>query len=365
MLAWFGDLGGEGIQIASWNGFGICVADSSQHSSIGDVLRMLASRRHILCFQEVHGTEAEILFLFERWLPHWRFFVSGCRDVDDLPHPAAGGVVTAVCPMLVSRASFSSTVLAHGRCISTCVTIDSKTVNVINIHNHNLSNAAMVVIGEHMEACVVESCSNPLSCFGLILGDLNFSKRGEQRFKVGRPIGSSSVARPMASGTQQVKWESILDKWTELAQPLPTHFSAKSLSCARLDRAFYAGPASRLLNLQVHSEVIGTPEGFAAKGLSEHAPLALGFGSCRQSKRLSVPKHICRTDSFKAFVEASVKTIRVLDLPAERQLHLCKKVLLEAARVVRNNSFLLDPEGAESTRLTLNSISRVCTWLLT
>jgi len=137
------------------------VADSSQHSLIGDVVRKLASRRQILCFQEVHGTEAEILFLFERWLPHWRFFVSRCRDVDDLQHPAAGGVVTAVCPMLISRASFSSTILAQGRCIGTCVTIDSKTVNVINIHNHNLSNTTMVEIGEYMEACAIESRTFP------------------------------------------------------------------------------------------------------------------------------------------------------------------------------------------------------------
>ena len=63
---------------------------------MGSIVSKCVHNNDILCFQEVHGTEAEILLSFSQWLPGWLIVRSGCFDFERFPAPGSGGVVTAM-----------------------------------------------------------------------------------------------------------------------------------------------------------------------------------------------------------------------------------------------------------------------------
>ena len=91
-------LGFQELQLLSWNGRGICQVCSDTRRQKMERIQVLARGRHILCFQEVHGQESEVLHSFALLLPRWRFVVSTCVTEDGLQRHAAGGVVIAICP---------------------------------------------------------------------------------------------------------------------------------------------------------------------------------------------------------------------------------------------------------------------------
>ena len=124
---------GEQVQILSWNGRGICVYDSSDMERMRCEVQRLARNRHILCFQEVHGRDSEIVSTFSRWLPNWKICGSACVADDGLQLHASGGVVTAICPALVRRCSFVEKILVPGRCVDISILCGCKSFDLLNV----------------------------------------------------------------------------------------------------------------------------------------------------------------------------------------------------------------------------------------
>ena len=272
----------RGFQFLSWNGRGICVADSIERARLGRTVFQLSQKMQVLCFQEVHGLEAEILLSFQGWLPGWHISVSVPRSDDGMETACAGGVVTAVCPSIASFALFEDEVLIPGRCIGTSILAGDKVLTVLNLHNHGLKAEQVRRIGNFTSLIIHNIRDSPCSKFGILLGDLNIKAEEELVFNVGRNFEHPNVrysGNPVYSGTHLRIWESILDEWTEVIQPFPTHFNSRENSCSRIDRGWVACPSSLLTKMLNSSYVISSPEAFHASGLSDHAPMVIAFAA--------------------------------------------------------------------------------------
>jgi len=331
---------------------------------MGRVIQRFAANRHILCFQEVHGLEGEVLHHFEALLPRWKIFCSSSLDQDGLPMANAGGVVTAICPELAAQANFEERCLVPGRCVAVSILAGARVLTVLNLHNYGLQTSQVQFLATYLSSLAINIKVNPCARFGILVGDLNIKAENEKSFKVGRDFDSGARDRgysnPLFSGHLLRWWGKIFEDWTELIQPFPTHYDHQHKTCSRIDRGWVLCPSSLLVKLRVMSYVVDTPEQCYAEGLSDHAPVVFSF-SCQHTIRNasnSVPKFICKHPEFKIQLDALVEECKLFTLPNHKQLPVYKTCIKEAARKVRQLIHLQDDNSVQSRRLLLASISR-------
>jgi len=354
--------GPSGLKVVQWNGRGICLSDPAARDRSGKFVRTLSTQAHILCFEEVHGHRKEVLFQFRQWLPDWKFWASTVQRNDGSSNFGAGGVLIAVGPGIARQAiAYSPQYLVQGRCLALAIKFPhSLSLNVVALHNFDLTLPQVNAVGRFLERASAEDLVDPLSRMSILVGDFNFLAEGEQRFRIGRPAPALSLARPMPVGTQQRRWMQVLSSWTELAQPLPTHYSASSQSASRIDRGWISCPSNQIVNMDISSSTVGAPEDYEAAGLSDHAPVVFIVTSrCFSPPRpRPLAKFICRDPKFAEMVDIISRSIRLLEQPVANQLFLLNKIILEAARHVRNYSLYHRPDGSDNVRLVIDSISR-------
>ena len=352
---------GDCLQILSWNGQAILHSDSHKRSLKKAEVTRLASKAQVLCLQEVHGAQSEIEACLKDWLRGWFIFASAFTDRDGFCKPDTGGCVIAIHPSIADRATFESVTLCPGRCVAVSFRCFEKCFTIVNLHNFGIHVDQFNYINSFLSNLEGEVSVAPESKFGLLVGDFNFKLDGEQIFKVGSPPPAGPVVRgsvPVRSGTLEGKWRGVLNSWVELSQPFPTHFSSQSNSCSRIDRGFIAGPGSLLLRMEVLSHVLGTPESFYAKGLSDHAPLSFSFGAKAKSQGPSVPRFICNHPKFAESLVSICQDVDVLSLPDHQCLPVYKSCIFEAARRTRDFLLFDDSESMEQLRTILASMSR-------
>jgi len=325
-------------------------------------LQSLGFERHVdaICLQEVHGVASDIEHSLKAAFPGWAVLASHCLDADGLPYSAAGGVAILLSPRLAGMATVDFCELVPGRCMATTCRLGDNKFNLINIHNATLTQSGLRRILEFLESSRSFDSCYPMNSDCLLVGDLNFMASGDRRFQAGRPIAASLRVPVTTSATLQNLWMQELKHWTEIVQPFPINYSASGNSCARIDRAFCTIPTAHLINMNVTSAVIGTPEDYEAKCISYHAPLDIVFGSLtpRTTGSFSVPRYICRNPKFGELVETYASDIDILELPPSRQLPLLKSIFIEASRVVRDYLVTHDSSGVESQRLVAASVAR-------
>ena len=122
-------------------------------------------------------------------------------------------------------------------------------------------------------------------------------------------------------GQRLGQWKKILANWTEVVQPMPSHFDASTRTCSRIDRAFVFGPSNMLIKLHIRSYVQGAPEDWHGSGLSDHAPALVAFGrKSRNGDSISIPKFVCKHPNFSLHVQAIADQVKLLSLPGHKQL---------------------------------------------
>ena len=126
------------------------------------------------------------------------------------------------------------------------------------------------------------------------------------------------------------------------------------------------GPASVLLHLQVQCRVIGTPEGYDANCLSDHAPLLVSFStrprSTAQGGTPPIPQWIFKHPKYRLFLDSLCDYVKIDLIPDDEILRVYNKCILEAARKVRDYMLVSNPDGSESLRLVVDGLSRAM-WL--
>lgn len=353
----------SGIRILSWNGQGMCLADSQARSRMGDFVRSLGQRREVLCFQEVHGMEAEILREFARWLPGWKISFSVSVSHDRMQAPGVGGLVTAISPRIVALAeTIDFLTIIPGRVLHTWVVVAGRTLNILNIHNYGLSRLQVCRVGELLDDLRDSDANNPMHSFSIAIGDFNYMAKNERTFQVGKPLTCATPLPSTCSSTSRHNtWNTYLEKWVEIVQPMPTHFTSSSNSCTRIDRGFFACPGSLLLRLDVSSTVVGTPEGCDSKGLSDHAPVDIVICdkyNSPSSSCPSIPRWVCRHPEFGMHVQKIAEDIDLLSQPVAKRLPLLKKCIREAARCIRDRVIRSEDSSTDKCRLIADSMSR-------
>ena len=114
-----------------------------------------------------------------------------------------------------------------------------------------------------------------------------------------------------------------------------------------------------LINFDVSSSTLGTPEDFEANGISDHAPLA--FVLLPKTKSTFTPRPIprktCRDPLFCEEVTTWAADINLLAQQAANQLYLYNKIIVESARCVRNFSLFHSPDGRDNFRIVVDSFA--------
>ena len=353
--------GNTDFKVVQYNGRGILLADPCARQLVCNTIKQLSRSAHVLCLEEVHGHSQEIEKCLSLWLPGWKIFASSAHCADGSHNFGAGGVVIALCPAVAAGAvSIIPNILVKGRCNSVSINFAGGRICIINIHNYNLLKTQIQKIGAFLARIAAVDRTNPTENFSLLVGDFNFLAEGDHRFKIGRPALAANLSRPLPSYSHAKHWKTILDNWTELAQPFPTHIISNSESASRLDRGFTSAPANQILNIDISVATIGTPEGYEASGQSDHCPVAYTFGirDLKPGTSRPIARNICKDPSFAIYSASCAEAIKLVRQPPHEILRLYNKVLLTSARRVRDDNLFLLPDGSDNMRLVTDSISR-------
>ena len=115
-------VGGVKLQVISWNAGGICFVDSNARERVSHHILKLARNCRVLYFQEVRGLPGEIDHHFPQVPTGWTIFTSSCLSGDGNAVANSGGIVIAICKLLVlTQCSFVEEVIIPGRCIGVCI----------------------------------------------------------------------------------------------------------------------------------------------------------------------------------------------------------------------------------------------------
>ena len=357
------EFGVSELQILSWNGRGVCMADSVSRSSMGCHVRRVSKLAHILCLQEVHGLEGDIVHQMSVWLPGWRCFASHSLNEDGSANPNAGGCCTLICPGVCALANFEHLDIVPGRCIGTSILTGDKSFSVCNVHNYGLSLRDIKTIKNFLVTLSSNVGLFPTKSFGVLVGDINIKAEHEGSFKVGGSfvgaLRDRGFSNPLFSGQRLGQWRKILDNWTEISQPMPTHFDFATLSCSRIDRGWAFGPSDMLIKLNIRSHVVGTPEEYYGAGVSDHAPFIVFLGfKIKSACTNSVPKFVCKHPNFKMHVDSFSVYCDLENLPVHRKLATYKLCFKEASKKVLLDIQHDEAGSIEPQRLAFSSMSR-------
>ena len=247
------ELGVEELQVLSWNGRGIFLANSAKRKLKGAQLVKLACKAHVLCLQEVHGLEADVEHSISLLLPGWKVLYSPSVHRDGTFDPHSGGVATLICPRLAAVANFGREFVVPGRCLVTSLKVRNKCLSVCNIHNFGLSISDIRAIKDFLFMLRSSIELNPTSMLGSLVGDVNIKAEHERSFKIGHNFAGGlrdrGFGNPLFTGQRLGQWRPILSSWTENIQPMPTHFDFAAQSCSRIDRVWAFGPSLSLIHI--------------------------------------------------------------------------------------------------------------------
>ena len=146
----------------TFNAAGLCVVNEVDRRRYLSYIQDLAQTRHILCIQEVHGFEGEVLSALKGILPNWTVFHSPCVSAGGTVNFAAGGVATCFCPSLAnSFDSLDATNLSSGRCLAACGSMGPKVLTVVNVHNSDMGAGEVTVVTMFLRSLRLEVQSDP------------------------------------------------------------------------------------------------------------------------------------------------------------------------------------------------------------
>ena len=228
-------------------------------------LTRISKHAHIMCLQECHGFHRDVLMTLRSWFPAWHIEHSGCFFPDGTANPNAGGVIIAICQELCAVATFNSLCLIPGRVLSISLFCMDQILTVLNVHNFDLSLNDMRIIRRFMNNLNFDVKANPTLRLAVLAGDINIKAENEMSYKIGSSsVGGQpnigSVPNPMFRGQRVGQWKNLLSSWTEIVQPLPTHFDKGSHSCTRIDRAWVLGPSNMLVKMHIRLSLIHISE---------------------------------------------------------------------------------------------------------
>jgi len=355
-------LGAGSLKISSFNGQGILCTEGAKRQRKLAHVSSLASDRHAICLQELHGKEGEILSALQSALPHWLIIPSGFCDAQGLSVPGAGGAAICLSPkVLLGVSKVEPIVLVSGRCMAVTLYQELKSFTIVNIHNSSLTVDQVKYIRGFLKDLRMWDRDHPTQATSLLVGDLNFMGVGDRRFKAGRPIDiADNVTQPSGSAHYGL-WNSELKSWVEVVQPFPTHFAPSSASSGRIDRAWLSASSPSILQMTITSAVGTPPEILYNRCISDHGVLDVVFaGRVKKSDGELPPisKEICKMDVFGELLDTYFSALDVFSLPEERQLHIFNITLREIGRIVRDKLITTMPNSEESISMVCASISR-------
>ena len=326
-------------------------------------LRKFALSHSVICLQETHGEPGEIELFLLGAIPGWKVFVSGCLNPDSTFAPGCGGVAICVAPSLANRCvNIEFSIFVQGRCVAASLSFESLSFNIMNIHNFNLSHRQLTDIGRQLSLWRECTLIDPQHFFSMVIGDLNFPASSDRAFKPVVELSDSGTVAfeiPVHYSTLHYRWKSLLMNWTELVQPLPTHFNPQGPTLKRLDRAWVDMPAHLITKIQVRSEVLTPPEILFARHVSDHAPVSFRFGvkSFHKNSVQPIPKFVVMHPLFQMHLMQFINYVKLLELPAHKLLSNFNRCISLAAKETRNQLLLSD--CPDSHRMVLSSIARI------
>ena len=112
-----------------------------------------------------------------------------------------------------------------------------------NIHNEDLLQDSVKSVALRLQNDIDKANKDPLENAIWCAGDWNFLAPGDSQMSLASPSRSPSASdSPTPLRKNQKLWQDKLDQLVEVQQIGPTHFTASSLTCARIDRIYTSTP---------------------------------------------------------------------------------------------------------------------------
>ena len=204
----------------------------------------------------------------------------------------------------------------------------------MELHNHGLDRTQVRTITRDIEKDWKLAARTPGDSGVIILGDFNFSAKGDTRFHHLDP--EFKIPVPASDKSHKIAVWKTLDRMTEIAQADPTHFCKGNGLLSRLDRIYVSTPPWALLQMQVTC-VSQDPYRLFQEGLSDHAAVTAVFAtrSALPGHHRPIPRSVTRDARFSKKVKQWAVAMLVDRLPPIEAWTAMKSIIRAIATEVR------------------------------
>ncbi|CAK0846616.1 unnamed protein product, partial [Prorocentrum cordatum] len=313
----------------------------------------------VIALQEVHQDHFQLVSFFNSIASGLAIHSSFISDADD-GHRRGG--VAVVLPPLARQGSTlpmtSSTVLVPGRAMLVRVRDDCRTLDIFNVHNHDLSAQQVREVAAAMRVSQRAAADDPDMYTTFVLGDFNFATHE-----------ALALAAPSAAVRKQSKchhvpapkWRQALALLTEIACEDPTHYEKFNDSCATIDRVFCSLTGWQICQLHVQIDALDTPAAVFDKKISDHAAVVVSL-ACRPPRPVEsrpIPKHLFSEPGFKRRLEGLCSDVPWDSMSPPFKLEKYKELLKIAASETRDTLFRDRPHHPHTCLLLARALARV------
>ncbi len=252
----------------------------------------------------------------------------------------AGGVATLFPDVSDTNVTFTGVKLIPGRALRVSVrnAISGCTLIHYNVHNYDLSTSDLNRLLSSLSADLDRAQINPESISVVLVGDFNLPPGAPMSLLQPVPQSSSCVpARPFAG-----RWQQIFNKLLEVHDDVPTHYTSSSKTLSRIDRIFISSPSWMALQLRLNISLKMDPEAVHAEEISDHTPITLPISARDRLDRDAqpIPPHVFKLPGFASWLSTLTDMADLQSLSVLLRLRRFKELMLEAARLTRNDALL-------------------------
>ena len=270
----------------TWNARALCCADRKIAKAKGGKVHELSLRFHLICLNEINGTEEDLRIRLSQILKttHDLVFHSGLLTGEGQRYTGGGGIALLASKQFGGSQAFPPPlILANGRIGRVTILQGPHTNFIYPVHNFDISSGEMKN-EEQIWKDIASAQADPMLFSVLLLGDMNLEPIGSKRISLPNPVSSISPeligVSNNNSNPRAKRWENKFDKLVEVCTSSPTHSSSAQLYLNKLDRIFTSVPRTSLCLFQQKSGTVKDPVEWFVKGLSDHAPVYWEGSEC-------------------------------------------------------------------------------------
>ncbi|CAK0853805.1 unnamed protein product, partial [Prorocentrum cordatum] len=328
------------LAVGTWNARALLGYQGRRVVEKSSYLKSMPLHKMVLGIQEVHQNHGQFLAFMRK--------IDSTLDMHSSFAPVHHGTISGgVATVFPAGMNAVSDPIFPGRVLRSVFRAGDQVMIFYNIHNYDLSNAAIQNITTRINSDLQWARSDPSRIVMFVTGDFNFSAVG--KLKLLGPVAKGNSNPTETSKASARKWHNALKHLVEIDSADTTHYCSETKAETTIDRCFCSFTPTPMLQLAVTSSTFSTPEDLSRRRVSVHAALfvSLTMRDAKPSPNQPIAQCIVMSPVFEEIADNVFAAPSMDNLSPPTELTQTTDLLRQIAREARDRLHGMQPSRGD------------------